>query len=54
MALRAGGEVGDPDVSVGSDGMVTVKTLVAGQTFICTADSTGKVLAVEEQGRGGS
>lgn len=54
IALRSGGQVGDPDVAVGSDGMVTVKTLVAGQTYICTADATGKVLTVQEQGRGGS
>ncbi|MBL9059511.1 MAG: hypothetical protein JNK88_05755 [Mangrovicoccus sp.] len=53
IAVRTGGEVGTPDVSVGADGMVTVQTMVAGQTYICTADATGKVLEVMQQKRDG-
>lgn len=53
IATQSGGQIGSPDVAVSADGMVTVKTLVAGETYICTADASGKVLAVQKEGRGG-
>lgn len=52
IAIQTGGAIGEPEVAVGADGITTVKTFVAGQTYICTADASGKVINVMKEGRG--
>ena len=52
IAARTAGDIGDPMVTVGDDGVTTVQTLVSGQTITCTASPDGEVLSVNELGGG--
>ncbi|MCA8878852.1 MAG: hypothetical protein KDA73_02625 [Rhodobacteraceae bacterium] len=52
IAAKTAGDIGDPVVTVGDDGVTTVQTMVSGQTITCTASADGEVLSVNELGAG--